>query len=115
MVAVLHLRLVFVSEIAHVFVVQVDVNESAQLAIVCVEMLFQFGMGCGQLCQGIPDSSCLYVDRALLTSVLPQWSWNGNFHSVCRNSLFLDPTYPPATADGTGDLAIRYRGRCSPS
>ena len=61
----------FFLQVADVFVIEVDIDESAQFAIVGVEMPTQVGMPRHETRKRIGDGIALHLYRGLLSGILP--------------------------------------------
>ena len=59
-------------QIADVFIVQVDIDESAELAVVVIEMTSQVGVLGDKSRKGFSDSRTFDFNRRLFPSILPQ-------------------------------------------
>jgi hypothetical protein len=59
-------------QVANVFVIQVNIDERAQLAVFSVEMAPEIGMIGDEPAQGFSDGRTFHVNRRLLAGILPQ-------------------------------------------
>jgi hypothetical protein len=64
----------FLLEIANVLIVQVDVDEGAQLPVVGIKMTAQVGMLGDEIGKGGANGTSLNLNRRLLASILAQGS-----------------------------------------
>ncbi len=70
-ITILHRRSIFL-QVTDVFVVEIDVDESAQFAIIGIEMAAQIGMLGHQFGQRRTDRFGIEFDRGVLSSILSQ-------------------------------------------
>src|ERR1700686_1214 len=66
----------FFLEVAHVFVIDVDVHERPQLAVVSIKVALQIGMPRDQASEGFAHGFCRDVDRRLFPRILTKWRRN---------------------------------------
>src|SRR5208282_3762132 len=66
----------FFLQVAHVFVVDVDVDERAQLALLGIEVALQVGMLRDQAGKGLSHGLSGDIDRGLFPRVLAKWRRN---------------------------------------
>src|ERR1019366_8161182 len=66
----------FFFQVAHVFVVDVDVDERAQFAVLGIEMALQIGMLRNQARKGLAHGLSRDMDRGLFPRVLAKWRRN---------------------------------------
>src|SRR4029077_5579776 len=61
----------FFLQVADVFVIEVDIDESAQFAIVGVEVAAQVRMRGNEAGEGVGDGCTFHLNRGLLPGILP--------------------------------------------
>src|SRR5689334_17024921 len=88
-VALLYRSILFSIEVTNIFVVQVDIYEGAQLAIVGVEVPLQIRMLCCELRKRVAHRRGAHIDRGLFGGILPKWCRNMNLHLVLSISRLL--------------------------
>ncbi len=74
-ITVLHRSGVFL-QVADILVIEVNVDKSAQFAVVGIEMAAQFRMLGDQVRERIADGPAGHLDRSLFARILPQRGWN---------------------------------------
>jgi len=62
----------FLLQVAHVFVIQVNIDESAQLAVFSVKMATEIGMIANKAAQSFSNGRTFHINRRLLAGILPQ-------------------------------------------
>src|SRR5580692_5166651 len=67
---------VFLLQVTNILVIEVDIHEAANAAVIGVKVLAQIRVGSGKLCQGLPDSGRIELHACLLACKLPQGSRN---------------------------------------
>src|SRR5260370_813564 len=67
-------------QIANILVIYVHIDESAQLAVIGVEMAAQVAILCCEIGQGFSDGAALNVNRRVFAGILPEWGGNMNLH-----------------------------------
>ena len=73
---------VFLLQVANILVVEVDIHETANAAVVSVKVLAQIGVGSRKLFQGLADGGRIELHACLLARKLPQGG--RNFHLHCH-------------------------------
>ena len=63
----------FFLQVAHVFVIDIDVHEGAQFALAVIEMALQVGMPRDQASKGLAHGFSRDIDRGLFPRVLAKW------------------------------------------
>jgi len=74
-VAFLHRR-GFFFQIADVFVVDINIHETAQLALIAVKLASQILILSREFTENLADGGAAQFDGVMLLGVLPQRSWN---------------------------------------
>ena len=67
-------------EVTDVVVVEVNIHEGAQFALVVVKVLAKVGIGGRKAAQSLADCGRWHFDGGLLAGILTQWGGNQYFH-----------------------------------
>ena len=65
-------RRCFLLQIAHILIVEINIDERTELAFIGIKMSAQVGMLGNQSAQGFTDGRAADFNRRLLTGILPQ-------------------------------------------
>src|SRR4029077_829607 len=69
-------RRVFLLQVANILVIEVDIHEAANAAVIGVKVLAEIRVSSRKLFQGFADGSRIELHACLLARKLPQGSWN---------------------------------------
>ena len=80
-------RRLLLLQVADIFVVQIDVDEAAQLALLVEQMVLQPGVLLRQIGEQLAHRRAVSLDRVLLIRVRPERCWNQNFRRHANRPL----------------------------
>src|SRR5689334_9397785 len=90
-------RRVFLLQIANILVVEVNIHEAANAAILGIEVLAQVRIGSGKLFQGLANRSGIELHACLLARKLPQSGRNFQLYSHSSLASSVTPQWNLST------------------
>src|SRR5581483_5911733 len=97
---------IFLFQITNILVIEVDIHEAANAAILGVEVLAQVSVRAGQLLERVADRSGIELHSRLLAHELPQGGRNFKLHCHDRIASSLTLRWKLRMPRATADLSV---------